>query len=63
MSKITYEVALTEINGIISEIETGESDVETMIEKVKRATFLLKFCKEKLKKTQEELDKVFKIDN
>ena len=43
---------------IVSAIESGELDVDALTEKVKRASELIAFCKEKLTKTDKELQKI-----
>jgi exodeoxyribonuclease VII small subunit len=55
-----YKDALEEIESIVEEIENETVDVDILTEKVKRAAFLIKFCKEKLKKTDDEVKKVLK---
>ncbi|QPM67728.1 exodeoxyribonuclease VII small subunit [Atribacter laminatus] len=55
---ISYKQALEELEKIVDEIENGEIDVDLLAEKVKRATVLSQICKSKLRKTQEELDKL-----
>lgn len=56
--KFSYKKALQELEEIVSKIEADEPDVDELAEMVKRAAFLLKTCKEKLRDTSEELDKV-----
>lgn len=58
--KQTYREAITEIEEILSSIENDELDVDELAEKVKKVTQLLKFCKDKLYKTQDEVEKVLK---
>ena len=58
--KITYTEALEELENITSSIENETLDVDELTEKVKRASFLLKFCREKLRSTEEEVDKILK---
>lgn len=60
VKKQTYREAITEIEEILSSIENDELDVDELAEKVNKVTLLLKFCKDKLYKTQEEVDKVLK---
>lgn len=54
----TYKDALQEIESIISEIEDETVDVDVLAEKVKRAADLIKYCKEKLVKTEKEVARV-----
>jgi exodeoxyribonuclease VII small subunit len=56
--QLTYSQALKELESIISEIESEEVNVDTLTEKVKRATYLITFCKGRLKSTDEEVRKV-----
>lgn len=56
--KITYQEALDEIEEILEKIESNELDIDILAEKVDRVAFLLKFCKEKLKKTNEDVEKI-----
>ncbi len=58
MEKLTYTEAKKELEAIVVAIESGELDVDALTEKVKRASELIAFCKEKLKKTDEELQKI-----
>ncbi len=53
-----YKDALSELEDILHEIENGEPDLDTLSEKVKRATFLIKECKTRLRKTSEEIDSI-----
>lgn len=57
---LKYKDAVEEIESILRSIEKDEPDVDELAEKVRRVTFLLKFCKEKLYKTQDEVEKVLK---
>ena len=43
---------------IVADIENGDLDVDILSEKVKEATRLIKLCKEKLYKADEEVKKV-----
>ncbi len=56
--KITYQEALDEIEDILAKIENEELDIDELSEKVNRVSFLLKFCKEKLHKTNAEVEKI-----
>ena len=51
----TYEAAVTELSAIIRELEDETVSVDALGKKVKRATELIRFCKEKLLKTEEEV--------
>lgn len=57
---INYKNAIAEIESIVEEIENETVDVDALAEKVKRAAHLIKFCKAKLKTTDNEIKKVLK---
>ncbi len=56
-NKLTYTVAITELEAIVQDIESGEIDVDVLTAKVKRASELIKFCKDSLRNTQKEVKK------
>lgn len=56
--EITYTEAKTEIEKIVSLIESEELDVDQLSKHVKRASELVAFCKKKLTETDEELQKI-----
>jgi exodeoxyribonuclease VII small subunit len=58
--KQTYREAIDEIEEILGNIENDELEVDDLVEKVKKVTELLKFCKDKLYRTQEEVEKALK---
>ncbi|MDR1743184.1 MAG: exodeoxyribonuclease VII small subunit [Dysgonamonadaceae bacterium] len=58
MEKQTYTQAKDELEAIVATLESGEADMDTLTEKVKRAATLIAFCKEKLTKTDKELQKI-----
>lgn len=59
-NKTTYSAAIHELEAIVSEIENADIGVDELSEKVKRASELIKICKDKLYKTEEEVSAVLK---
>jgi exodeoxyribonuclease VII small subunit len=57
-TEITYSSALTELDAIVKEIEGETVSVDELTDKVKRATFLISFCKERLRLTEEQVGKI-----
>jgi exodeoxyribonuclease VII small subunit len=55
-----YTEAFDELQTIVSEIESGEISVDELSEKVKRATVLIRICKNKLTSTEEDVAKILK---
>ena len=58
--KVSYNGAMLEIEEILEKIENEELDVDELAEKVKRVSVLLKICKDKLHKTNEQVEQVLK---
>ena len=56
--EITYQAAVKEIEDILEKIEEGQLDVDELSKNVKRVTELLKICKNKLHKTEDEVNKI-----
>ncbi len=56
--KINYSDAILELEKIVAEIEEGEISVDILSDKVKRAAELIRICKEKLTKTEEDVSKI-----
>ncbi len=59
-NKMNYTEAIEELERIVEEIENGDISVDELSEKVKRASKLIRLCKTKLTKTEEEVSKVLK---
>lgn len=57
MDNLSYSSAMKEIEEIIRYIESQEVDVDVLVSKVKRATELIRYCKNKLKTAEEELSR------
>ncbi|HEX9651643.1 MAG TPA: exodeoxyribonuclease VII small subunit [Cyclobacteriaceae bacterium] len=55
-NKFKYTEAVREIEEILNEIEAGELEVDILAERVRRAGELIKLCREKLRKTEEDLE-------
>lgn len=53
-----YEKAMAELQSIVTKMENDELDVDQLSEQLKRAQELIKFCKDKLTKTDEEIKKI-----
>ena len=50
-----YEKAIKEIETIVDQMERNELDIDQLAEKLKEAKQLIKECKDKLYKTNEEV--------
>jgi exodeoxyribonuclease VII small subunit len=53
-----YEEAMAELQDIVRKMENDELDIDQMTAQLKRAQELIKLCKDKLTKTDEEIKKI-----
>ena len=53
-----YEEALAQLESIVRKMEANEYDIDELAAQLKTAQQLIKFCKDKLTKTEEELQKI-----
>ncbi|NJM15957.1 MAG: exodeoxyribonuclease VII small subunit [Bacteroidales bacterium] len=56
--KPTYKEAIERIEEILAKIETNELDVDNLAEHVKEVSELINICREKLRKTEEDVDEI-----
>lgn len=56
----TYSDAIVELEQIVAEIESAAIGVDELSEKVKRAAWLIKFCRNKLSSTDKEVTDILK---
>jgi exodeoxyribonuclease VII small subunit len=56
--KLNYSDAFNELQEIVGEIEDGEISVDELSKKVKRASELIRVCKEKLTETEDDVKKI-----
>ena len=56
--EIKYEAVLAELQTIVRKMENDELDIDEMSVQLKRAQELIKLCKDKLTKTDEEIKKI-----
>lgn len=61
--EIKYEEALKQLETIIDKMENDELDIDSLGEQLKTAQKLIKLCKDKLTKTNEEIKKILEDDN
>jgi exodeoxyribonuclease VII small subunit len=61
--ELTYTKAFEELQGIVSEMENSEITVDQLDNKIKRASELLKVCKDKLFKTEKNVQKILEEIN
>nr|WP_294766730.1 exodeoxyribonuclease VII small subunit [Prevotella sp.] len=57
-NELKYEKAVCELEEIVDKMERDELDIDQLSEQLKRAKVLVKLCKDKLTKTDEEIKKL-----
>ncbi len=60
--KETYSEAMKRLETIVSQIESGELDIDGLGNQLKEAQKLIKFCRDKLYKADEEIKKMLGDD-
>lgn len=58
--EITYSEAYEELQQIVAEMEHSEISIDELDLKIKRASELLKICKEKLYNTEKNVQEILK---
>ena len=59
MKDYTYTQAMQRLEAILTQLEEGSSNVDTLAELVKEAAELVKFCRTKLRNTEDEVQNAF----
>lgn len=58
-----YEQAVAELEQIVAQMESGELNLDELSTKLKRAQELIKMCKDRLTKTDEEIRRILADDS
>ena len=58
ISAMSFEAAMTELEGIVSDLEKGETELEGSIDAFERGITLKKHCEHKLRQAQIRVDKI-----
>lgn len=56
--EMKYEAAMDQLEDIVRKMESNELDIDEIAAQLKAAQRLIKFCKDKLSKTEAELSKI-----
>ena len=57
MSELSYTSAMQELESIVAKMQSDSCDIDALASYTKRATELIKFCREKLFSTDQEVKK------
>lgn len=58
-SNISYSEAMAEIETIIRQLQSENCDIESLAERVARASKLIELCRAKLRKAESDVEKLF----
>ena len=58
MKDIKYEEAVRQLEKIVDKMESGELDIDSMAAQLKKAQELVKLCKDKLTRTDADIQKL-----
>lgn len=58
VESLSFEEALTELESIVRNLETGSSALETAIDSYERGTLLKAHCEKKLRDAQAKIEKI-----
>lgn len=61
--EMKYETAMQQLEDIAKKMENGELDIDSLSEQLKTAQKLIKQCKDKLTKTDEDIRKILGAEN
>jgi exodeoxyribonuclease VII small subunit len=53
-----YAEAMTELEGILDELEGDHLDVDVLAERVRRASELIKLCRTRISRAQEDVNRI-----
>mgnify|MGYP002624241855 CR=1 FL=1 len=57
-NELKYEAALKQLEETVERMERGEMNLDDMGKEIKKAQELIKVCKDKLTKTEEEINAI-----
>jgi len=60
LQNLTYTQAFEELQLIVKQLENATISVDELSEKIKRTSLLISICKDKLHKTEEEINLIIK---
>ncbi len=57
-TSVTYESAFAELRQIVGELQEEAIGIDELTSKIARATELIRFCRERLRATEDEIGKL-----
>ncbi len=59
MENLSYEAAMQELQQIVAELQGENADIDQLEAKAERAAQLIAYCREKLRKTEAAIGRLF----
>jgi exodeoxyribonuclease VII small subunit len=57
-NKLSFDAAYSEMEKILTEIQSDDTGLEELSAKLKRATELAEFCKKRLREIEDDIEKI-----
>ena len=55
-NEFSYDAAMQELQTLVGQLQNDQIGVDALAEKVRRATDLIRLCREKLRQTEEDVN-------
>jgi exodeoxyribonuclease VII small subunit len=62
VSDFSYDAAMQELQTLVGQLQNDQISVDDLAEKVRRASELIRACREKLRQTEEEVTDALSIN-
>ena len=60
-NEFSYDAAMQELQSLVGQLQNDQIGVDALAEKVRRATDLIRLCREKLRQTEEDVNDALAI--
>jgi exodeoxyribonuclease VII small subunit len=61
LGEFSYDAAMQELQTLVSQLQNDQIGVDALAEKVRRASDLIKLCREKLRQTEADVNESLEI--
>ena len=61
MKKLNYDKAMLELQSILEKLRSEDIEIEALKEYIERANYLTKYCRERLRSIETEIEQIEKI--
>jgi exodeoxyribonuclease VII small subunit len=60
-NEFSYDAAMQELQSLVGQLQNDQIGVDALAEKVRRATDLIRLCREKLRQTEEDVNAALEV--